>query len=152
MSGEYRHHLESLRREIELLGARPAMIDAGIGKILALGDQRAAGDLLSLLSDNAEYDEGMFALIHAAESFEDGAYVLELLSILPRLTSSAPVWGAIVLMRVLNHTPSQLELVKQLRDAPASVKDSVREMCRRINEANPEFLNKTIPVTVAAGA
>jgi hypothetical protein len=150
MSEAYEHWLANLRREIETGGARPAVIDAAVNELLADGDERLPGNLLSLLSDSAKYDEGMFSLIHAAESCDDSAYVRALLSVFPHLASSAPRWASIVLMRVLNGRPTQLEMVRQLRDAPASVKDSVREMCEHINAVSGKFLSKTIPLIVAA--
>lgn len=150
MSGMYKYYLEDLRREVDAGGARPAVIDSAVKELLAEGDERLPGDLLMLLSDGAEHDEGMFSLIHAAESFDDSAYVRALLSVFPGLASSAPRWASIVLMRVLNSAAAQLELVRQLRDAPNPMKQSVREMCERINEVSPQFLSKTVPVTLAA--
>ena len=150
MSEAYEHKLADLRREIEAGGARPTVIDVAVSELMADGNGSLSSDLLSLLSDDAEYDEGMFSLIHAAESCDDGAYVRALLSVFPHLVSSAPRWASIVLMRVLNSDAAQAEMVRQLRDAPASVKDAVREMCGRINEVSPQFLSKTVPVTLAA--
>ena len=150
MNEAYEHKLADLRREIETEGARPAVIDAAVSELWADGGQHLARDLLSLLSDSAAHDEGMFSLIHAAESFDDAAYVRALLSAFPNLALSAPRWASIVLMRVLNSGSAQSEMVRQLRDAPSSVKESVREMCGRINEVSPQFLSKTVPVTVAA--
>lgn len=146
----YEYKLEDLRREIETEGARPAVIDSAVNELLADADEHLTRDLLSLLSDKAGHDEGMFSLIHAAESSDDSAYVRALLSVFPHLVSSAPRWASIVLMRVLNSASAQSEMVRQLRDASAPVKESVREMCRRINEISPQFLSKTVPVTVAA--
>lgn len=150
MSEAYEHNLADLRREIETGGARPTAIDVAISELMADGDKRLPSDLLALLSDRAEYDEGMYSLIHAAESCDDRAYVCALLSVFPHLVSSAPRWASIVLMRVLNSSPAQAEMVKQLRDAPVSVKEAVRKMCGRINETSPQFLSKTVPVTLAA--
>ena len=150
MSETYEHKLEDLRREIETGGARPAVIDTAVNELFADGDGRLARDLLSLLSDSAEYDEGMFTLIHAAENIDKDTYVRSLLSVFPQLVTSAPRWASIVLMRVLNNGSAQLEMVRQLRDAPVSVKEAVREMCGRINEVSPQFLSKTVPVTLAA--
>jgi hypothetical protein len=150
MGEVYEQRLAELRREIETGGARPAVIDVAISELMAVGADRLPSDLLSLLSDSTDYDEGMFSLIHVAESFDDRAYVRALLSAFPHLVSSAPRWASIVLMRVLNSSPAQAELVRQLRDAPASVKEVVRVMCGRINEVNPQFLSKTVPVTLAA--
>ncbi|WP_432288765.1 Imm30 family immunity protein (plasmid) [Aminobacter sp. BA135] len=150
MSEAYEYHLADLRREIEAGGARPTVIDVAVSELMADGNEDLPGDLLSLLSDKAEYDDGMFSLIHAAESCDDNAYVRALLSVFPHLVLSAPRWASIVFMRVLNSGPAQAEMVRQLRDAPASVKDAVREMCGRINEVSPQFLSKTVPVTLAA--
>ncbi|NIJ36977.1 hypothetical protein FHR22_001661 [Sphingopyxis panaciterrae] len=150
MSGNYKHCLADLRREIETGGARPAVIDIAVHELLAEGDEQIPGDLLSLLSDSAEYDEGMFSLIHAAEACEDGVYIHALLSVFPGLVLSSPRWASIVLMRVLNGPSAQSEMIKQLRTAPPPVKEAVREMCDRINSVSPQFLSKTVPVTVAA--
>jgi Immunity protein 30 len=150
MTEAYERRLTELRREIEMGGARPAIIDTAVNELLADGDERLPSNLLSLLSDNAEYDEGMFSLIHAAESYDDSVYVHALLSVFASLASAAPRWASIVLMRVLNDSNAQLEMVRQLRDAPTSTKDSVREMCGRISEVSPQFLSKVIPVTLAS--
>lgn len=150
MSEAYEYNLADLRREIETGGARPAVIDAAIIELIADGDKRLPRDILSLLSDRAEYDEGMFSLIHAAETVEDDAYIDAFLSVFSQLASSSPRWASIILMRVLNSRSAQLEMIRQLRDAPGYIKESVREMCGRINEVSPQFLNKTIPITLAA--
>lgn len=150
MSEAYENHLADLRREIEAGGARPKVIDGAVTALVADANKQLPADLLSLLSDKAEYDEGMFSLIHAAESYDDDIYVRALLSVFPHLAASAPRWASIVLMRVLNGSAAQAEMVRQLRDAPASVKGAVREMCGRINGVSPQFLAKTVPVTLAA--
>lgn len=150
MTETYEHCLADLRREIEAGGARPAVIDIAVNELVTEGDERLPSDLLSLLSDNAEYDEGMFSLIHAAEACDDSAYVRALLSVFPDLVRSSPRWASIVLMRVLNGPSAQAEMVRQLRTAPASAKEAVRMMCDRINSVSPQFLSKTVPVTVAA--
>ena len=150
MSKAYEHRLADLRREIETGGARPTVIDVAVNELIMVGDERLPSDLLSLLSDRAEHDEGMFSLIHCAESYDDTVYARALLSVFPRLILFAPRWASIVLMRVLNNSDAQAEMVRQLREAPDSVKEAVREMCARINEVSPQFLSKTAPVTLAA--
>lgn len=145
--------LQALRREIETGGARPSIIDNHVDALLTQGSATLAEDLLALLSDNAEYDEGMFSIIHAVESLDEppyGSYVSALLSIFPALSAAAPRWASIVLMRVLNSDASRHELVRQLRDAPLPMKETVRSMCERINEVSPEFLSRTVPVIMAA--
>lgn len=145
----YEKILAELRHEIESGGASPAVIDGAINKLLSFADERFSRDMLLLLSDGAKYDEGMFSLIHAAESVDDARYVRELIAVFPVLLVSSPRWASIVLMRVLNSSTAQSELVNQLRDSPSEVKEAVREMCRRINEVSPKFLSKTLPITLA---
>lgn len=152
MSAVYDSELQALRDEIETEGARPSVIDQRVDALLTEGGDNLAADLLSVLSDRAEYDEGMFSIIHAAESLDINPYrlyVSALLSVFPMLMVSSPRWASIVLMRVMNSDASRHELVRQLRDAPAETKESVREMCGRINELSPEFLSKTVSVTLA---
>ncbi|WP_156347529.1 MULTISPECIES: Imm30 family immunity protein [unclassified Sphingomonas] len=150
MNETYEQCLASLRCEIETDGGRPAIIDAAVNKLLAKGDERLTSDLLSFLTDNAEYDEGMFSLVHAAEACDDRTYVRALLAVFPGLVASSPRWASIVLMRVLNSPSAQAELVRQLRNAPNFAKEAMRAMCERINSVSPQFLSKTVPVTVAA--
>jgi hypothetical protein len=150
MNERYEMLLAALRQEIKMDGARPAKIDAAATAMLATGDARIASDLLSLLSDQAAYDEGMFTLIHTAESFDDTTYVRSLLSVFPELVNSSPRWASIVLMRVLNSDATRREAVDQLRKASEPIKQSVKIMCERINEVRPQFLSKTAPVLIAA--
>ncbi len=153
MSEKYKSTLANLRREIETDGARPSVIDNYLDALLSESGPNLSGDLLALLSDKAEYDEGMFSIIHAAESIDQipyVSYVSAMLSAFPMLLTSSPRWGSIVLMRVMNNDATRHELVRQLREAPSSIKESVRVMCERINGVSPEFLSKTVPVTLAA--
>jgi Immunity protein 30 len=153
MNETYEMQLTALRHEIEMGGARPSEIDKAVDSLLTLGSTTLASDLLKLLSDSAEYDEGMFTLIHAAESLDQAPYapyVSAILSIFTTLTTSSPRWASIILMRVMNGDSTRHELVRQLRDAPLATKESVRIMCERINEVSPEFLSKTVPISLAA--
>jgi hypothetical protein len=92
MSEAYGRNLADLRREIETGGARPTVIDVAVSELMAEDNEGLPSDLLSLLSDNAEYDEGMFSLIHAAESYDDSAYICALISVFPHLIASSPRW------------------------------------------------------------
>jgi hypothetical protein len=150
MKETYDMTLEALRKEIETDGARPIEIDKMVSLLLANGNENIAADLLASLSDNAAYDEGMFTLIHAAESLDDDKYVHSLLSVFSRLAETAPRWASIVLMRVLNSESTRREIVAQLREAAVPIKQAVRVMCERINAVSPQFLSKTTPVLIAA--
>ena len=149
MTETYDDQLRCLREEIQRHGARPTVIDSVLSKLLAYSCDKVSGDLLLLLSDEAEYEEGMYSLIHAAERARDEEYILSLLSVFSTIKTSSPRWTSIVMMRVLNSRPAQLELITQLRTASKSVKAEVDDVCRRIGEIDPQFLAKTIPVTLA---
>jgi len=150
MTETYDENLRCLREEIQHHGARPTILDTLVSKLLAHSGDKVSRDLLLLLSDEAEYDEGMYSLIHAAESAPDKEYVLSLLSVFSAIETSSPRWTSVVTMRVLNSRPTQLELITQLRTAPKSVKAKVDSVCRRIAEIDPQFLAKTVPVSLAA--
>lgn len=150
MTETYENLLADLRHEIKAGDARPTAIDIAVSELILAGNRRLPADLLSLLSDDVQHDEGMFSLIHAAENSEDKSYIKSLLEVFPNLISTAPRWASIVLMRVLNNASTQTELVRQLRNASHIEKESIRDMCDRINRVDPQFLSKTIPVTLAA--
>ncbi|WP_092719382.1 Imm30 family immunity protein [Rhizobium multihospitium] len=150
MIGNYEANLNRLRQEIQADGARPDVVDAAIIELFESSNESLPRDLLLLLSDNAEYDESMFSIIHAAETSNDEEYIRAVLGAFTDIMRSAPRWTSIVLMRVLNSRSAQLEMIRQLRNAPASTKASVREMCERINAVSLEFLSKTTPVTLAS--
>ncbi|WP_298302992.1 Imm30 family immunity protein [uncultured Erythrobacter sp.] len=153
MNEVYENELRALRHEISDLGARPLLIDKHLDALLNRGEATMTEDLLITLSDNAEYDEGMFAIIHVVESLDEGrygSYESAVLSVFPTLMTSSPRWASIVLMRIMNSDASRNELVRQLRNAATPIKESVRAMCERINKVSPEFLSKTVPVSVAS--
>ncbi|AAY92754.1 hypothetical protein D3X12_22640 [Pseudomonas protegens] len=125
-------------------------IDACIAEVAQLADPASIGPLLSLLDDEAEYDEVMFSLIHAAEHFDDAVYVPALLAALPGLQEHSPRWAQTLFMRVLNSEPARLEMVRALREAAPAVKAAALELADSINQQSPAFLAKTVVVMVAA--
>lgn len=151
MSTMHQSDRDALRLEVEQGGARPHIIDILIARLPDIRDPCDSAALLSLLSDAAPQDEGMFSIIHAAEATDDATYVAGLLEIFATLSKTAPRWASIVLMRVLNDQGSRDELVRQVREVPAAIKEPVRSMAERINAISPEFMNRTTPVILAAG-
>jgi Immunity protein 30 len=125
-------------------------LDSALATVMQYKSPMAIAPLLLMLNDAADYQEGMFSLIHAAEAFDDSTYVRSLLDILPDLCSSAPRWSSIVLMRAMNSDSTNAELVRALRDAVPAVKQSVIWLCTKINERGPKFVSKTLPALVAA--
>ncbi len=150
MTTTYDIEIGALRKEIESGGAKPSAIDGAINSLLSFQDDRMPHDFLTLLSDTAEYDEGMFSLIHAAESVDNRTFVKALLSAFATLATSSPRWASIILMRALNNDTTRHELVGQLRTASPTIKDPIREICLQINQVSPQFLGKTAPVLIAA--
>jgi hypothetical protein len=142
--------LAGLGEEIDTNGARATAIDERIAELEAVRRPGMTRELLSLLSDAADDDAGMFTLIHAAETGPAAPYVEELPAAFPTLMERAPRWTSIVLMRALNDAETQGELVRQLQGASPTIKAAVREMCTRIDAVSPTFLAKTVPVSVAA--
>ena len=125
-------------------------IDDALAEVTAHRSPTYIGALLLLLDDDAEYDEGMFSLIHAAEAFDDDVYVTELLSVLPEMRTSAPRWASIVLMRALNNEASRASMARAVRGAPTQAKQAIEWLCEKINERSPAFMQKTLPVLMAA--
>ncbi|WP_025129889.1 Imm30 family immunity protein [Pseudomonas sp. PH1b] len=107
-------------------------IDACIAEVARLADPASIGPLLSLLDDEAEYDEVMFSLIHAAEHFDLPVYVPALLAALPGLQENSPRWAQILFTRVLNSEPARLEMVRALREAVPAVKAAALELADSI--------------------
>ena len=106
--------------------------------------------LLLLLDDEAAHDEAMFSLIHAAEAFDDGDYVPELLEALPTLRGKAPKWASIVLTRTLNSPPTRESLVRAVRGASQESKEAILWLCQRIDERSSSFRGRTAALAMAA--
>jgi hypothetical protein len=91
MNRNYEANLNRLQQEIQADGARPTVVDAAITKLFESSNESLPRDLLLLLSDNAEYDESMFSVIHAAETSNDEQYIRAVLSIFTDIMRSALV-------------------------------------------------------------
>ena len=144
--------LQGLRMAAQMSGDEATLaLDAALGVVTAHRNAASIGPILMMLNDEAEHDEGMFSLIHAAEAFDDAQYVSQLLEVLPELQMSAPRWASIVLTRVLNSEPARDTLVRALRESSPEVKQAAKWLCERINERSSTFTSKTMPVLLAAG-
>lgn len=133
---------------IDEVGAKK--VDETIAMLMAHRDVRCIQPLLLSLNDNAQDDEGVFSAIHAAESFDNGSYVEELLAVIPELRARSPKWASIVLMRVLNNENTKLILMQKLRTVNAEVKEAIRWLCEKINQRSPSFIAKTLPILLAS--
>lgn len=131
-------------------GGEVREIDEAVSKVASLKDPASIKALLCFLRDSALYDEGMYSLIHAAESFDDDIYIREFLFALPTLCRQAPAWASVVLMRVLNSDSARESLTKQVPDKDQDVKDSLIWLLEQINRESTAFLTKTVAPLVAA--
>jgi hypothetical protein len=70
--------------------------------------------------------------------------------VLPELTRNAPKWTSIVLMRMLNNALAKGALVRELMNASVEAKQAATWLCQKINERSVSFVEKTLPVLLAA--
>lgn len=127
-------------------------VDDAVAGVAALDDAASIGPLLRLLDDQAEYDELMFSLIHAAEAFDDRVYAEHFVGVIGAVRTQAPGWASIVLMRILNNDNARTELVRVLSSASAQAREAVQWLCEAINQRDARFIGKTLAVLVASKA
>lgn len=140
--------LKELERKID--DGEVQGIDRVISKITLFDSASSIKPLLCLLRDDALYDEGMYSLIHAAESFDDRTYTCELLDALPTMCRTSPAWASIVIMRVLNSDSAREQLTLQARNTNQGAKKSLAWLLEQINNESPSFLSKTVAPLIAA--
>lgn len=130
-------------------GQSVALTDAALVPIAAARNPASIKPLLLMLNDDSE-DHGMWSLVHAAEQFECMIYIAHFIETLPDLVIASRRWASILMMRVLNSEEYKLELVRQLRNASVSSRSTAASICEDINQTDPIFLAKTVPVIIAA--
>jgi hypothetical protein len=110
----YAQALEALQREVAKEHPSVLVVDDLIATMSADVSESLLHDLLLSLTDGVDSDDAMFSLVHAAEAFDDRAYISAILALLSQLSSVAPRWTSILLSRILNNPSSKAELVAQL--------------------------------------
>ena len=154
MSAEYREKLHALRSRIRASEGGPFSIEQELAALLDKGGPDLAADLLLSLSDEA-HSGAMFSLVHAAESLDTQPYPLYIsavLSSVPQLFAVAPNWAVNVLRRLMNTNPPLRELVRQLRAAPAPIKETVLKICKLNDAISPDYIPEAIKAEVALAA
>jgi hypothetical protein len=142
MKGISSKYLNELALEINEYGARPASIDSILNSYNKIEVESDRVNLISMLSDSAEYDEGMFSIIHFAESIDDESYVSALLQALPNLAVRAPRWSSILLMRVMNNTVTFKEFCRKIDSADSNEKTLIRNIANSIVQKRPQFSDR----------
>ena len=146
--------LEAALTQLELAASIGSVrgIDEAVAKVMQQNDSSCLSRLLGALNDHAPFDEGMFSIIHAAESFEDPIYVRGLFDALPDLVENAPKWASILLMRIFNDAESHRRFVAELSHRSREEKNAAEWLCKKINEVDPRFISKTVAVLAGARA
>jgi len=124
-------------------------IDEAVSNVMLHRDPESIKHLLFALSDETEYDEGMFSILHAAESFDDRTYTDELIPILPRLREAAPRWASIAFIRLVNNSNTRQLLLSSIPNNSSAVRESIAWLCNKISERKASFLEKTTPILTA---
>lgn len=137
-TGNLKLLLENLRKAV-IEEASVAAIDAALFSLSSYHSPQSIEVVLGLLDDEFGADEGMFSLIHAAEAFDDSAYVEHMLVVLPNLKNKAPKWASIIMMRAINNQATRDVLIKAVRVAAPEVKQAVMWLCEN-NELGDEFI------------
>ena len=147
--------LSNLVSSLKLLEQNPEKTDYFenfediICRIGALRDPESISILIQFLKDESDELDLMWGIIHTIEIFDDAIYIEEILKTSSDLYKNSPEWSLIVFMRIINSAECKTELIRQLRKSSHSVKNTIKKIMEEINNESPEFLAKTVPVTLA---
>lgn len=125
-----------------------------LSALLEEGGPDLPADLLLSLSDDA-HAGAMYALVHAAEALDTSPYRVHIsvaLSVLPRLSETAPNWALELIRRVMNANAPLVELETQLRSAPEPIKVAARNICEMNDAIEPDHLPRTDKARIARAA
>lgn len=112
-------------------------------------DPVSIGLLIKLLDDHFEYDEFMFSIIHCIEKFESSVYVHHVLKSVPESIYKSPRWASILHMRILNAPDTLIAYIKEIKNnSTEDQKKSIGHLLNSINKVSPEFMVKTLPLSV----
>lgn len=141
--------LNNLRRVVTD-GGTALEIDDALLPLITHSDPCIISQILTLLNESGDQD-GMWSILHTAESFDGPPYVAGLLTALPSLTETCPWWAQTLVLRILNSETYTAELTAQLRNAPARTKEVVATICEKLSE-DARFHAKAAPVLIATKA
>ena len=138
--------LSNLRRVIAD-GGTALEIDDALLPLLTHSDPCIISPILMLLNESGDQD-GMWSILHTAESFDGAPYVTGLLTALPSLSETCRWWAQTLVVRVLNSEKHTAELSAQLRDASPLTKKVAATICEKLGK-DPRFHAKATPVLAA---
>ncbi|WP_443030345.1 Imm30 family immunity protein [Sphingomonas sp. ZT3P38] len=138
--------LDNLRRVVAD-GGTALEIDDALLPLITYSDPCIISPILTLLNESGDQD-GMWSILHTAESFDGSPYVAGLLTALPSLIGTCDWWAQTLVLRVLNSETYTAELTAQLRKAPARTKEVVATICEKLSK-DARFHAKAAPVLAA---
>lgn len=138
--------LSNLRR-IVADGGTASEIDDALVPLGGSSDPSIISSTLMLLNESGDQD-GMWSILHTAESFDLQSYITGLLIALPALAETCPHWAEVLIIRLLNSREDAAELAAQLRTAPARAKEAAAQICEHLS-SDPRFHAKAAPVLAA---
>lgn len=138
--------LSNLRRIVAGAGTA-SEIDDALLPLVAKSDPSVISPILTLLNESGDQD-GMWSIIHTAESFDSQSYVTGLLIALPLLAETCPHWAEVLIVRLLNSREDAAELAAQLYNAPARAKEAAATICKDLS-STPRFHAKAAPILAA---
>jgi hypothetical protein len=141
--------LKNLRRVVAN-GGTASEIDDALLPLIARLDPSIIAPILMLLNESGDQD-GMWSILHTAESFDGPVYRAGLLTALPVLAQSCRWWATTLMIRVLNSDTDHAELTAQLRDASLPTKKAVAAICEQLSK-DARFQAKAAAVLAAAKA
>jgi len=102
--------------------------------------------LLGVMDDKFEFDELMFSIVHAIESFDDVIYVEEILKSIPDFILKSPRWASIIVMRIINSTETLEIFINQLEDVPYKKKEVLRLLLNSMAKRGSKIEDKVSPL------
>ena len=154
VSDDYQKKLDALRTVIERAEGAPFSIEPELAAITKDVVPNLATDLLMSLSDDA-HSGAMYALIHEAERLPGHTpqrYVSIVLSLLPDLIRAAPNWALGLVRRIMNTDETFAELLRQVRESPPSIKETVQEISSMNDAISPDFIAQPAKEKLALAA
>lgn len=85
----------------------------------------AIASLIDCLDDACEFDEIIFGVVHAVESFPTEEYFAVLSERFPIIVSQSPRWTSILIMRIMNVDGEFAKFLATLSDAKDETKNDV---------------------------
>lgn len=141
------HDQLSNLQQVVANGGTAREIDDALVPLITHSDPSIISPILALLNESGDQD-GMWSILHTAESFDLSPYIAGLLKTLPTLVVSCYWWAEILIIRVLNSGTYAAELATQLRNEPIRTRAVVATICDKLSE-DPRFTAKAAPVLAA---